>query len=61
MKRGPEKKEKVGKCKHCGIRIYSNTVRPRVCCDRCKTPSHAGGYLRNPHRLSLLKKENKSL
>jgi hypothetical protein len=52
---------KKGKCKYCGIEIYSDTKTARVVCDRCKKPHHKGGYWRNPERLSRLNNENKSI
>lgn len=56
-----EKGWKKGKCKYCGIEIYSETRIPRTVCDRCKKPHHKGGYWRNPERLSRLNNENKSI
>jgi hypothetical protein len=52
---------KKGKCKYCGIEIYSDTKTARVVCDRCKHPHHKGGWLRNKERLSRLNNENKTL
>jgi 5-methylcytosine-specific restriction endonuclease McrA len=49
MKRGL----KLGKCKHCGVLIHSETAILRVCCDRCKKVPLVNGYNHLPKFLRL--------
>ena len=44
---------KLGKCKHCGVLINSETATLRVCCDRCKKVPLVNGYSKCPKFLKL--------
>jgi hypothetical protein len=44
---------KLGKCKHCGVLINSETATLRVCCDRCKKVPLVNGYTKCPKFLKL--------